>query len=128
MSRKRVLVTGASGGIGHVLCRHLAAKGYDLVLAARDTRKLGELAQNLSGEFGGCHSIQGVDFSSRDSVESAVAQQTAISGEINGMVIMPPQAPSTFECLPADADWDDLFRRCFVNPLATCVMRPTKTA
>ena len=46
----KALITGASSGIGRDMARVLAKKGYNLVLVARDEKKLEELAEELSKE------------------------------------------------------------------------------
>ncbi len=43
------LITGASSGMGRDMARYLAAKGYDLILAARRRERLEKLAADLSG-------------------------------------------------------------------------------
>lgn len=43
----KVLITGASSGIGRDIARELSKKGYDLVLVARDLNKLQELKEEL---------------------------------------------------------------------------------
>lgn len=43
----KALITGASSGIGRELAKELSGKGYDLVLAARNTEKLKELQKEL---------------------------------------------------------------------------------
>ncbi len=48
----RALVTGASSGIGAVYADRLARRGYDLVLVARDARKLDAVADKIARETG----------------------------------------------------------------------------
>lgn len=49
MQDKVTVIVGATGGIGSALAEKLAAAGSKLVLAARNERKLAELASTLAG-------------------------------------------------------------------------------
>ncbi len=49
--KKLALVTGASSGIGYAFTQLLAEKGYDIIVIARDSFKLQELATNLFEKY-----------------------------------------------------------------------------
>jgi short-subunit dehydrogenase len=51
-AKPAVLVTGSSTGIGAVYADRFARRGHDLVLVARDTVRMGALAERLRGETG----------------------------------------------------------------------------
>ena len=76
--RQTALITGASGGIGLELARVFAAGGYDLVLVARSTAKLEELAGELR-KHGGAVRVLAKDLAKPESPEE-VFQELAAAG------------------------------------------------
>jgi short-subunit dehydrogenase len=80
-SRRRVLVTGASSGIGEAFVRHYAAQGHDLVLVARDASQLQRVADDAR-RAGASAEIVVADLSHRDGIERV----GAVCGEVDVLV------------------------------------------
>jgi len=85
MSGDRVLVTGASGGIGADLARVFARNGHALALAARSRDKLDALADEIAANGGPRPLVIEADVASpgaaqdmRDALESAGARATTL--------------------------------------------------
>ena len=73
------LVTGATAGIGLEFARQLAARGDDLVLVARDTARLEEVAADLRASYGVATEVLPADLTDPDqlgAVEARLADAT----------------------------------------------------
>jgi short-subunit dehydrogenase len=79
------LVTGASSGIGAIYADRLAARGYDLILVARNHDRLTELAQRLAGESHRKVDIIAADLAGEGlaDVEAVLRQNAGISLLVN---------------------------------------------
>lgn len=81
-----VLITGASTGIGATYADRFARRGHDLVLVARNTARLEELAQRLRSETGAVIDILPadlVDATQRAAVEARLRDDEKIGILIN---------------------------------------------
>jgi short-subunit dehydrogenase len=76
LTGKKVLLTGASGGIGVALARALAAEGAQLVLSGRRAAELAELAEQVGGR------AVVADLSVRDEVDRLVEE----AGDVDVLV------------------------------------------
>ncbi len=100
-----VLVTGASSGIGQHFAEILAAAGAKVVLAARRTDRLAELARAIEARGGECLPVT-CDVTKQDSIAMAIAVAEAQLGPLSilvnnaGVVVSKPLFEHTEE------DWD----------------------
>lgn len=72
----RILLTGATGGLGQVIARELASRGATLVLSGRRTDVLEPLAAEIGGD------VLAVDLSDRDDV----ARLAGAAGDVDVLV------------------------------------------
>lgn len=85
LSGKRVLVTGASSGIGADLSRELAGAGAHVVLAARRRAELDVLAGEI-GRSGGRAAVVPADLSSREGADALAREAVVPFGGIDVLV------------------------------------------
>ena len=78
------LVTGASSGIGEGFAEELASRGLDLVLAARRTDRLDQLAARLRGEHGVAVTVLASDLAQADAPARLLADT---AGHDIGLVV-----------------------------------------
>jgi short-subunit dehydrogenase len=82
---KRVLITGASGGIGADLARELAGQGAEVALAARRKPEMEALAEELR-KAGARVSVLQADLSTRAGVDALVDDALAALGRVDVLV------------------------------------------
>lgn len=86
MSRRLVLITGASAGIGQALAREFAANGWDLALTARREDRLRALADELKTQFGVDSLVIPADLSQPGAPEQILAAVEAAERQVDGLV------------------------------------------
>jgi len=83
MTRQKILITGASSGLGAGMARVFASKGRDLALCARRTDRLGELrAELLERHPGITVAVAALDVNDHEQVPKVFA---ALSYELGGI-------------------------------------------
>lgn len=107
-NRKVAVVTGASSGIGRASARALAAKGYEVVCAARRLDRIEELAREIDGRAVQC------DVTNREDVERLAAEAGP------RVDVLVANAGGAFGTDPvASANLDDWRRMYEINVLGT---------
>lgn len=80
--RRRILITGASSGLGAEMARQFAAKGRDLALCARRVDRLEQLRTELTDRHGVRVAIRALDVNDSDAVFSVFAE---LQDELGGL-------------------------------------------
>ncbi len=108
-SKGTALVTGASTGIGAVYADHLAKRGYDLILVARNEAKLTALSTRLTRETGRSIAVLPADLSSKADlarVEATLRDDPSITMLVNnaGTASVAPLLDADIEKMTAMID------------------------
>src|SRR6185437_7008460 len=83
VTRQKILITGASSGLGAGMARAFAAKGRDLALCARRTDRLDELKAELTARHPGITvAVAELDVNDHEQVPKVFA---ALSDELGGI-------------------------------------------
>lgn len=88
MTRQKILITGASSGLGAGMARAFAAKGRDLALCARRTDRLDELKAELSQKYPGINiAVAALDVNDHEAVPKVFAELSDELGGIDRIVV-----------------------------------------
>ncbi|MFJ4651789.1 SDR family oxidoreductase [Nocardia sp. NPDC088792] len=88
MTRRRILITGASSGLGAAMAREFAARGRDLALCARRVTNLEELrAELLAAHPGLTVAVRGLDVNDHDAVPKVFDELRAELGGLDRVIV-----------------------------------------
>jgi NAD(P)-dependent dehydrogenase (short-subunit alcohol dehydrogenase family) len=107
------LVTGANRGIGRETARQLAAKGYSVILSARDEAKANAAAEELAGEGGDVKPLV-LDVSDPASIDRAATDLANDPGHLD-VLVNNAGIGSDFGVAGADPDFDAIQRALDTN-------------
>jgi NAD(P)-dependent dehydrogenase (short-subunit alcohol dehydrogenase family) len=113
---KRVVISGASSGIGLETARMLASNGAEVCLVARHAERL----EAAVGEIGDAAWAWRCDVSQPDAVRKLAAEATGRWGAIDGLVNNAGIAPMARLDKTTDADWDETFAINVRGPFLLC--------
>ncbi|MGH3363789.1 MAG: SDR family oxidoreductase [Nocardioidaceae bacterium] len=87
-TKKTILITGASSGLGEEMARQFADRGHDLALCARRTDRLEALKKELEGKHpGGRFEVRSLDVNDDDAVFEVFRAFKAGFGTIDRVVV-----------------------------------------
>ncbi len=115
LSGRRVLVTGASSGIGAAMCRAVVDRGGTVAMLARRRQRLEDLAEEL-GDRAIAVSCDVTDFSS---LEAAVNEVADLLGGLDGVVAVAGRMMAGGITSGSPERWRELIDLNLVGPLAT---------
>jgi NAD(P)-dependent dehydrogenase (short-subunit alcohol dehydrogenase family) len=122
LTGRTVAITGATGGLGGAICRHLLSLGAGLILLDRNKRKSDALKAALLEEYPAATIGQiPLDLSDMDSVKTAC---DALENEPFDVLVHNAGAYSIPRCI-CETGYDNVFQINFVSPYyMTCRLLP----
>jgi short-subunit dehydrogenase len=88
VTRQKILITGASSGLGAGMARAFAAKGRDLALCARRTDRLDELKAELSQQYSSIKiAVAALDVNDHEQVPKVFAELGDELGGIDRVIV-----------------------------------------
>jgi short-subunit dehydrogenase len=88
MTRQKILITGASSGLGEGMARAFAAKGRDLALCARRVDRLDELKTELLGRHPGITvAVAALDVNDHEQVPKVFAELSDSLGGVDRVIV-----------------------------------------
>ncbi|BBY05483.1 SDR family oxidoreductase [Mycobacterium noviomagense] len=88
MTRQKILITGASSGLGAGMARQFAAKGRDLALCARRTDRLDELKDELTQQYPGITvAVAELDVNDHEQVPKVFAELSDTLGGLDRIIV-----------------------------------------
>jgi NAD(P)-dependent dehydrogenase (short-subunit alcohol dehydrogenase family) len=108
------LVTGANRGIGLEVARQLAARGYEVLLSARDADKAAAAARELADAGGGSVTPLQLDVSDQASIAEAAARVHADPGRLD-VLVNNAGIGSDFGVAGSDPDFEAIQRALDTN-------------
>lgn len=124
---KTIVVSGASGGMGSILCERLAAKGAKLALCSVDKEGLDKLVENLK-KYNTEVYAKIVDVTNEDEVKAFIEESAAKLGKFSALanlagLSIPGQIPETpveayDTMLDVNVKGDFLMSKHFANNVA----------
>jgi short-subunit dehydrogenase len=116
---KRVLVTGASSGIGHAMALALAKEGAHLAVSARRADRLDQLTKRIEVEWGGRAIALVADLSRRGEAAELARRAVEALGGVDGLVNNAGVGLAGAQWIAADRDEArEVFETNFWSPLA----------
>ncbi len=119
MTKRTVLVTGASRGIGLACAQELARAGHKVVLAARSLDKL-EAAAAAINATGGEAFVATIDLASLESIQSSIKEMIAQHGPIHILVNNAGVTKDGLSMRMKPEDWNSVIQTNLTGAFLCC--------